>query len=369
MRRRRITAEKINTFEELEQEIIKTGKCCACGACVAYCTSQGFNVIEMDDYTPKYISKKNIDNCTECGVCYYICPNTQPLMDKLNKIYCIEDEIGPVISVKAVKTTNEQIKEIGQDGGFVTTLLKFLFETDEIDAAIVSEHDENFKPIPKIIFNNNDLLKSAGTRYSISSNILPLKDLYNISEEFLHKKHILDIDELRLAFIGTPCQCRAIRKMNLLSISPTFVVKYVIGLFCFENFDYTELFKILQAETNIPPADVIKTQIKKNFFLTSKDKEVVEVDIKKLEKAVRTHCHECDEFTGRFADLSVGGSGAPDGYSMVIAKTQKGQELVKTLIINGFIEEYSIPDGQYREWQTKKLTWFKKMISIKTKSN
>ncbi|GAH18690.1 unnamed protein product, partial [marine sediment metagenome] len=58
--------KEIKTFKELEKEIIDNNKCCACGACVAYCTSQGFDVIKMDGNKPIYITDANIDNCKEC---------------------------------------------------------------------------------------------------------------------------------------------------------------------------------------------------------------------------------------------------------------------------------------------------------------
>ena len=206
----------VKIFKNLEDEIIKPKKCCACGACVAYCSSQSFDVIKMEGYTPKFISEANEENCKECGICYYICPQTTPLMEQITEKYRIKDEIGYIHDVLAAKTTDEKIKEIGQDGGLVTTLLTYLFENNKIDAAIVSESDENLNPIPKIIIDKEDLLKSSGTRYSISSNILPLKDLYEIAQDILEKqKQLYDINQIRMAFVGTPCQCRAIRKMQL----------------------------------------------------------------------------------------------------------------------------------------------------------
>lgn len=358
---------EIKTFKELERDIIDNNKCCACGACVAYCTSQCFDVIKMEGNKPTYIADAKIDNCKECGICYYICPNTTPLLDQLNKEFQIKDELGHIITVIAAKTTDQEIKKLGQDGGIVTTVLTYLFKQNKIDAAIVSEYDENFKPVPKIIYDKKDLLKSAGTRYSISSNILPLKDFNKISQEIMKKKDIIYIEDLSLAFVGTPCQCRAIRKMQYLSISPTYSIKFVIGLFCFENFDYEKLFKIIKRETKVIPSDVLKANIKKNFFVTSRENKVFEVDIKKLDEAVRNHCHECDEFTGRFSDFSVGASGAPEGYSIIIIRTNEGQNLINSLISEEFIEKYNIPAKEITEWKTKKINWFRKMTSLKTK--
>jgi len=357
--------EDVKTFKDLEDDVIKTNLCCACGACIAHCESQSFDVIEMENYSPKFKSEKNAENCTECGVCYFICPQTSTLLDKLNQAYCVEDEIGQVLEILAAKTTNKAIGNVGQDGGIVSTILTYLFDEHMIDAAIVSECDENFEPIPKIVYDKNDLLKSAGTRYSLSSQILPLKELYNLSEEILEKMGVHEVDQLRLAFVGTPCQCRALSKMKLLNIKPAHVIKYIIGLFCFENFNYSQLYEIIKKETNVPPTDIKKTWIKKNFFIKTKEDKEFELDIKTLDPAVRNHCHECDEFTARFTDISVGASGAPKGYSMIIMRTENGVNIIKELISRGMVEQLIV--DQVSEWNTKKINWFKKLLSFKTK--
>ncbi len=359
--------EDVKTFKDLEEEIIKTSLCCACGACIAHCESQSFDVIEMDKYTPKFKSDKNAENCTECGVCYYICPQTTTLLEKLNDVHCIEDELGHVIKLLAAKTTNTGIEKVRQDRGIVSTILTYLFDENEIDAAIISEYDEKFEPIPKIIFNKEDLVKSAGTRYSISSQTLPLKELYNIPHEILTKERIIDIEQMRVAFIGTPCQCRAVSKMKLLHIKPTHVIKYILSLFCFENFNYDKLYDILRKETKVNPKNIQKTWIKKNFFMTDKNNEEFEVNIKTLDPAVRNHCHECDDFTGLFSDISIGAAGAPKGYSMIIIRTEKGEKVINSALSHGLIEQLIIPADQTIEWKNKKLNWFKKLISLKTK--
>ena len=363
-----LSLKEIKTFKDLEDEVVSSNKCCACGACVAYCEIQGFDVIEMEGYTPKFKSDKNAENCKECGLCFYICPQTEPLTDKLNGLYLIEDELGHISDVISAKTTNAKIKEVGQDGGVVSTILSYLFDTNQIDAAIVSEYDENFQPIPTLIDNKDDLIKSAGTRYSISSNILPLKDLYAMADKLIEEHtNVYDIDQLSLAFVGTPCQCRAISKMKLLNVKPAHVINYVFSLFCFENFDYAKLMEIIKSKTKIEPSQIKKTQIKKNMFVTSKDGKTVEINIKDLDDAVRSHCNECDEFVGRFSDLSFGGSGAPTGYSMIIMRSEKAQNLIDSVISEGLIEKYKIPAEQYLEWKPKKINWFRKMTSFKTK--
>ena len=358
---------EILTFKNLEDGVINPEECCACGACVAYCSSQNFDVIKMDGYTPKFKTNKSEENCKECGICYYICPQTKPLLRHITEAYQIKDELGPVLDIMGAKTTNETIKEIGQDGGMVTTIFTYLFDKKLIDAAIVSEYDDDLKPVPKIVYNKEELLKSSGTRYSISSNILPLKDLYTIAEEILKKhKEVFDINQLRLAFVGTPCQCRAIRKMHQLKLSAAQAIKYVFGLFCMENFDYDKLFTLVKSETNEIPTDITKMNIKKNFYITNKEKKVYEVELKKFDDAVRSHCHSCDEFTARFSDVSFGGSGAVKQNSMVIVRTEQGQNLIESAIADGYIEKFVPKTMTISEWKGKKLSLLSRMTKSKT---
>ncbi len=358
--------EKIKTFKDLKTDIIDNDLCCSCGACVSYCESQSFDVLKMEENSPRFKSKANQDNCTECGVCYFICPQTTPLIELMNQKYSIKDKLGPIRDLLAGKTTREKIKEIGQDGGIVTTILLYLFETHQIDAAVVSEYDKKLQPRPKLIYNKEDLKKSAGTRYSVSSQLFPLKDLYNIPSQIIDEKRIYNIDQLRIAFVGTPCQIRALRKMKFLSIKPAHVVKYSISLFCFENFYYDKLYDILKEEKGISPSEIKKATIKGRFIIETRSNETLDVELKTLDNAVRPNCKICDDFTGRFSDISVGSSGAPKGYSIIISRTQIGEELIKKMLSQNYIIAY-IPSEEGLEWKEKKKKLFKKMISSKEK--
>ena len=364
----KLEQKNVKNFEDLKNEIIINNKCCACGACVAYCESQGFDVIEMNGYVPEFKSEKSVNNCTKCGICYYICPQTIVLLEELNNNHYIEDDIGHIVKILAAKTTISTLEKVGQNGGVVSAILTYLFEKNKIDAAIVSEFDHNFEPIPKIIFDKEDLLKSAGTRYSISPQLFPLKDLYNTSQEILLKKEIFDINNLRMAFIGTPCQCRAVSKMKFLYVKPAHVIKYIISLFCYENFNYNQLQEILKREIKIDPSNIKRAWIKKNFFIRTQNDEDFEINIKTLNSAARPHCLECNDFLGRFSDISVGSSGAPDKYSMVIIRTETGERLINSALSRGLIEQYIVPANKSTEWKTRKLNYYRKMISLKTKN-
>ncbi|MFX1324923.1 MAG: hypothetical protein ACFE8N_08195 [Promethearchaeota archaeon] len=50
---------EIKALEDLENEIIKIKKCCACGACIANCDCQEFNGIEIIGQKARIINRNS----------------------------------------------------------------------------------------------------------------------------------------------------------------------------------------------------------------------------------------------------------------------------------------------------------------------
>jgi coenzyme F420 hydrogenase subunit beta len=79
--------------------------------------------------------------------------------------------------------------------------------------------------------------------------------------------------------------------------------------------------------------------IKKGSFIAMKgEEELLHIPLKEVDAFVRNSCRQCDDFTAEFADISVGGVGCPAGHSTVIARTEKGFELLKNAEKAGFLE-------------------------------
>jgi coenzyme F420 hydrogenase subunit beta len=60
--------------------------------------------------------------------------------------------------------------------------------------------------------------------------------------------------------------------------------------------------------------------------------------LKDLNQFVRGCCHQCDDFTAEYADVSVGGIGCPSGYSSIIARSRAGLELLMAAVRAGYVE-------------------------------
>jgi len=79
--------------------------------------------------------------------------------------------------------------------------------------------------------------------------------------------------------------------------------------------------------------------IKKGSFIAwSGENELLHVPLREVDAFVRNSCKHCEDFTAEYSDVSVGGIGCPNGYSTVIARTEKGLELLKNAEKAGYIE-------------------------------
>jgi coenzyme F420 hydrogenase subunit beta len=77
---------------------------------------------------------------------------------------------------------------------------------------------------------------------------------------------------------------------------------------------------------------------KGSFIVWSGETELIHVPLREVDAFVRNSCKQCDDFTAEYADISVGGIGCPNGYSTVVARTEKGLELLRNAEQAGYIE-------------------------------
>lgn len=153
------------------------------------------------------------------------------------------------------------------------------------------------------------------------------------------------MENIKTAMVGTPCQILAGNKINKYEKetggSP---IDVKIGLFCMENFSYTYLEKFLK-ENNIELYDVKGFRIDKGYFIVSLSKgEDFKIPVKKTEIFTRKNCNICTDYTADTSDISVGSVGSDKGYSTVIIRTEKGQEIINECIKGGYLEKSEIKD-------------------------
>ncbi|KXA93264.1 hypothetical protein AKJ65_06470 [candidate division MSBL1 archaeon SCGC-AAA259E19] len=234
-------------------------------------------------------------------------------------------ELGRVKESYSAQANDSEIKEWGQDGGVATAILASLLEEDYIDGAIITESgNEPWNPVSKVALNREEVIKGAGTIYSLGSPLLS-------SEEAVEKYGLENI-----AVVGTPCQMRAFRRMKTGNKQFRRVgsrIKLLIGLFCTESFPYSDLRRIVEEELETNIEKVEKMDIDKGKFIVYTDEGEKEgMPVSSLKKYAFPHCHVCHDFSAELADISVGSVGAPLGHSAVLLRTSIGVEAFDFLL-------------------------------------
>lgn len=306
--------QKLGFEESLEKSVVLTRRCIGCATCVVVCP---FNCLEYNEGQPKLAKK-----CENCGICPKVCPQYDWSWSKAEEFVFgrqrkENEEFGIYRRLVLAQATDKKILERCQDGGAVTALLTYALQNSIVEAVTLSGLAENrpLYPMPKLATTPKEVLENAGTRYSYSPNMLALQE--GVKQR---KKS--------LAFVGTPCQIHAIRKIQMFPLKKySNSLQFTVGLMCTESFTYDGLFeKHLKKNMGIDLNDVEKINIKGKILVYLKSGEVKSVSLSEAKQYARKSCHFCTDFSAELADISAGGLGLND-WTFVILRTEKGEEI------------------------------------------
>ena len=312
-------------YEELESEVIEDGLCTYCGACVAACPLFHLKWLEG---RPKRPEKKAA--CEDCEVCYHACHRTMfdkaAIEEEIFGRHRNEDEdIGIYKRAVAAKVSDERIHEKAQDGGVVTAILLYLLDAQLIDGAILTGKEEDWMPIPMVATSKEEIISAAGTKYGASPNLLKLRTA------------VIDDELDNICIVGLPCHVKAVRHLQHTNFDLAPAIKFVIGLFCHGNFKYERMIEGI-AERGVNKCEVEKISVSKGVFhVRTRDTEL-SITLKEAGGWLSEYCQTCDDYSAELADISVGSKGSEEGWSSVILRTEKGEELFSELETKGYLK-------------------------------
>ncbi len=329
-------------YEWKLNEIVDNELCAKCGTCVVVCPNSILKFEESPKLTEECLRKGH-------GMCYDVCPRVSSgkYQIKIRENFKEEYYYG-----------KGNVK--GQDGGVVSTFLKYLLENKKIDGAIVVG-DECWKPVSLIVQNPDDIEKTAKSKYTLST----LDALREAGEMGIEK----------VAVVGLPCQIAGLRKLQYFPYlakydgelgrngKPTKLpkIEYLIGLLCTEKFEYDGLKETL-AKNNINIEDVKKFDIKKGKLIVITEDEEYKIPLKDIE--ISSGCKMCRDFDAEMADVSVGCVGSPDGYSTIIIRTEKGEEIKNAVELYDGVDLKAI-----EKLKDLKMDRFKKELERRKENN
>ncbi|MFZ9698056.1 MAG: Coenzyme F420 hydrogenase/dehydrogenase, beta subunit C-terminal domain, partial [Ilumatobacteraceae bacterium] len=77
--------------------------------------------------------------------------------------------------------------------------------------------------------------------------------------------------------------------------------------------------------------------IKGVFQIWMKDGSYHEIDLKECHQWTRTGCKHCPDFAAEHADISTGGIGKDNDWTLTIVRTEIGEEVINRMIKDGVI--------------------------------
>ncbi|MCM1987835.1 Coenzyme F420 hydrogenase/dehydrogenase, beta subunit C-terminal domain [Methanococcoides seepicolus] len=318
----------------LKDAVVDTGMCTLCGACAAVCP---YEIIEFDENGPKLKEECYRNGEGACkDVCQRVMTDAARIsMNVFNFKALPPTLIGQYQKIVSARATDPSIAENGQDGGAVTALLGYCFDNGLIDGAVTTAGFT--KPDSCIVASKEELLNTQGAKYSAVPVMAALRQ---------------SKDELKnVAMVGVPCQTYGTRRTQFftgLNVHPVEVgmngekadipnIPYTIGLFCMENFNYEKLSEHMKS-LGINLDKIRKYAIRLDEMIVTTDDGEIEISLKDIADCVWDGCRICRDAVSKVADISAGHVGSSTGWTTLIARNDKGLELLEAAEKAGYIE-------------------------------
>ncbi len=333
-------------WAHLFNEVVTSGLCTGCSACVIACP---YDVLGYDDtegrYKPFHVAEEGGEaDCTHgvkgCTLCTRACPRFRSWEPEAESfLFGREREIHEVAGISEetvlARATDPELNSTGQDGGLVSALLIYALEHDLIDAALVSALEGDgttWKAVPAVARTRQDVLDTAGSRYTYSANPLAYAEALEGGAE-------------RIALVGMGCQASAppvmaARKAG--KVARRFVLS--IGLMCSKTFDDAIFPELFESRYGLAREHIAKMNIKGVFQVWMRDGSYHEIPLKEAHAFTREGCNTCPDFAAEHADISTGGIGAFHDWTLTLIRTERGRDIFSNLLEAGVVETRPIHD-------------------------
>ncbi len=214
-----------------------------------------------------------------------------------------------------------------QWSGIVTTLGARLLERDEVEAVMTAATmpGTRFAPRPILARTPDEVRSSAGNKPALSPNLALLDEVRANGVK-------------RLAFIGTSCQVHMLRAAQPQLEAELGLERLdVIGIPCSDNVAYPDLVYFLD-QVSKSPQTIVHYEFMQDYSLKMRHEDgqieqlnFIDFPMDKLDGVFPSACLSCFDYPNSLADITIGYMGAPLGWQWVLARSERGEELLELI--------------------------------------
>lgn len=333
------------------KKVASSELCNRCGSCVGLSDGK----IVFSDREGKYLPEivKEIDDAMADRI-WNACTGKEFCFPEYRDYFYADipnyhEYTGPYYDIFIGYAKDQAIRINAASGGIISAILIYLLETGEVDGVVTlrMSHSKPWLSEPFIARTKGEVLEAAQSKYTISS----VNEILAETADFNGK----------LAFVGIPPQVQSIRKLQKVKDPAVKNITYIFGPFYGNTLYFSSIRSFLRSY-----GEKDYTQIKKLYFRYGEwpGNMRIEMQTGKIIELKKFHANYlipfhilknslyCTDFTNEFTDISGGDAWAPvyeergKGFSMIITRTEKGQELLHRMIENGWVSAGKITEEE-----------------------